>query len=217
MCAPPTSEDLFFAQGYLHAQERLWQMELSRRFLSGRMAELFGDFTLPWRELSSQFRGHKTSDFDFFIRLLGIRQSAIESSSLLTDDDSRTVLSAYSQGVNRYIEQCGKKLPWEFRVLRFAPEPWTPRDSLTVGKGFAFLLSTALYTRLNLIPLAAKLQHDPEKLRSLLPAYPAAAPTISRAISRPGYLALPLHKRGTRRHRLAWRGTWQQQLGGRSG
>lgn len=57
--------DLFFAQGYLHAQERLWQMELSRRFLSGRMAELFGDFPLPWRELSSQFRGHKTSDLDF--------------------------------------------------------------------------------------------------------------------------------------------------------
>ena len=117
-------EDMFFAQGYLHAQERLWQMELSRRFLSGRMAELFGDFTLPWRELSSQFRGHKTSELDFFIRLLGIRQSAIESLSLLTDDDSRR-LNAYSQGINRYIEQCGKKLPWEFRLLRFAPEPWS--------------------------------------------------------------------------------------------
>ena len=60
-------DDLFLAQGYLHAQERLWQMEMSRRFLSGRMAELFGDFTLPWRELSSQFRGHSTSDLDFFI------------------------------------------------------------------------------------------------------------------------------------------------------
>jgi penicillin amidase len=82
-------EDMFFAQGYLHAQERLWQMELNRRFLSGRMAELFGDFALPWRELSSPFRGYKTSDLDFFIRLLGIRQSAIESLSLLTDDDSR--------------------------------------------------------------------------------------------------------------------------------
>ena len=173
--------DLFFAQGYLHAQERLWQMELSRRFLSGRMAELFGDFPLPWRELSSQFRGHKTSDLDFFVRLLGIRQSAVESSVLLSVDDSRR-LDAYSQGINRYIEQCGRKLPWEFRLLRFAPEPWSPADSLTLAKGFAFLLSTALYTRLNLIPLAAKLQRDPEKLRSLLPSYPADAPTISRAI-----------------------------------
>ncbi len=80
-------EDMFFAQGYLHAQERLWQMEMSRRFLSGRMAELFGDFPLPWRELSNQFRGHKTSDLDFFIRLLGIRQSALQSVALLSDSD----------------------------------------------------------------------------------------------------------------------------------
>ncbi|HEX6770144.1 MAG TPA: penicillin acylase family protein, partial [Candidatus Binatia bacterium] len=141
----------------------------------------FGDFVLPWRELSSQFRGHNTSDLDFFIRLLGIRQSALESLSLLTDEDSPR-LDAYSQGVNRYIEQCGNKLPWEFRLLRFAPQPWTPADTLTVGKGLAFLLSTALYTRLNLITLAAKLKHDPEKLRSLFPTYPSDAPTISRAI-----------------------------------
>ncbi len=173
--------DLFFAQGYLHAQERLWQMELSRRFLSGRMAELFGDFNLPWRELSSQFRGHKTSDLDFFIRLLGVRQSALASLTLLSDSDARR-LNAYSLGINRYIEGCGKKLPWEFRLLRCTPEPWTATDSLTIGKGLAFLLSTALYSRLNLIQLAAKLQHDPEKLRALLPTYPKDAPTISRAL-----------------------------------
>ena len=174
-------QDMFFAQGYLHAQERLWQMEMSRRFLSGRMAELFGDFPLPWRELSDQFRGRKTSDLDFFIRLLGIRQSAVQSVQLLSDSDMGR-LNAYSQGINRYIESCGKKFPWEFRLLRFAPEPWTAEDSLTIGKGLSFLLSTALYTRLNLMRLAARLQHDPEKLRSLLPTYPIDAPTISRAI-----------------------------------
>ena len=174
-------EDLFFAQGYLHAQERLWQMELSRRFLGGRMAELFGESLLPWRELSGQFRGHKTSDLDFFIRLLGIRQSALESMSLLSEPDTQR-LNAYSLGVNRYIEGCGKKLPWEFRLLRFIPEAWTAEDSLTIGKGLAFLLSTALYTRLNMLRIAVKLRHDPEKLRSLLPTYPSNAPTISRAI-----------------------------------
>lgn len=173
--------DLFFAQGYLHAHERLWQMELSRRFLSGRMAELFGDFNLPWRELSSQFRGHKTSDLDFFVRLLGIRQSAIASLSLLSEGDWRR-LNAYSLGINRYLESRGNKLPWEFRLLRFTPEPWTPADSLTIGKGLAFLLSTALYSRLNLIQLAAKLEHDPEKLRALLPTYPKDGPTVSRAL-----------------------------------
>jgi penicillin amidase len=177
--------DMFFAQGYLHAQERLWQMDMSRRFLSGRMAELFGDFPLPWRELSSRFRGHKTGDLDFFIRLLGIRRSALQSMKLLADGDLAR-LNAYSAGINRYIDKCGRKLPWEFRLLRFDPEPWTAEDSLTIGKGLAFLLSTALYTRLNLIPLAAKLQHDPAKLRSLLPTYPIDAPTVSRALSQQG-------------------------------
>jgi penicillin amidase len=177
--------DMFFAQGYLHAQERLWQMDMSRRFLSGRMAELFGDFPLPWRELSSRFRGQKTGDLDFFIRLLGIRRSALQSMKLLADGDLAR-LNAYSAGINRYIEKCGRKLPWEFRLLRFDPEPWTAEDSLTIGKGLAFLLSTALYTRLNLIPLAAKLQHDPAKLRSLLPTYPIDAPTVSRALSQQG-------------------------------
>ncbi len=209
-------EDMFFAQGYLHAQERLWQMDMSRRFLSGRMAELFGDFPLPWRELSSQFRGHKTSDLDFFIRLLGIRQSALQSMKLLSDGDLPR-LNAYSQGINRYIEQCGKKLPWEFRLLRFAPEPWTAEDSLTIGKGLAFLLSTALYTRLNLIPLAAKLQHDPEKLRSLLPTYPTDAPRHQSRNSSAGRRALSLYQWNARRHRLAWRRSRKQQLGCRSG
>jgi hypothetical protein len=49
-------------------------------------------------------------------------------------------LRDYSLGVNAYIEQCGKKLPWEFRLLRHIPEPWRPEDSLTIAKGFAFLL-----------------------------------------------------------------------------
>src|SRR5262245_5890118 len=66
--------DLFLAQGYLHAQERLWQMELGRRFLSGRMAEIFGDFALPWKELTAQFRGKSSAEFDYFVRLLGISE-----------------------------------------------------------------------------------------------------------------------------------------------
>ncbi|MBM4299711.1 MAG: penicillin acylase family protein, partial [Deltaproteobacteria bacterium] len=73
--------------------------------------------------------------------------------------------------------------PWEFRILRHEPEPWRPEDTLTIGKGFALLLSTALYTRLNFLALADKLSAQPEKLRALMPPrYPADAPTISRAI-----------------------------------
>jgi len=57
-------QDLFFAQGYLHAQERLWQMDLNRRFLSGRLAEILGQFAVPWQELTSQFRGCDSVDAD---------------------------------------------------------------------------------------------------------------------------------------------------------
>ena len=173
--------DLFLAQGYLHAQERLWQMDMTRRFLTGRIAEVFGDFSVPWRELASRFRGRGSADFDYFMRLIGIRESALSSLDLLPEDD-RSRLQAYSDGVNRYIAQCRKKLPWEFRVLRYRAEPWKPEDSLTVGKGFAFLVSPALFTRLNMISISARLDHQPEKLRSLFPSYPEDGPTITRAV-----------------------------------
>jgi penicillin amidase len=172
--------DLFVAQGYLHAQERLWQMELSRRFLSGRLAEIFGRFSVPWKELSSHFRGRDTVDFDYFMRLIGIRRAAVGSLELLSDGD-RQRLQDYSDGVNSYIERCGKRLPWEFRLLRHEPDPWQPEDCLIVGKGFAFLLSTALFTRLNMIALAARLNGQTDKLRSLCPSYPPGGPTITRA------------------------------------
>src|SRR5499433_3687070 len=157
--------DLFLAQGYLHAQERLWQMDISRRFLCGRLAEIFGNFRLPWKELSSQFRGQNSTDFDYFMRIMGIHHSALASLQLASEYEHRQ-LHAYSQGVNRYIEQCGKRLPWEFRLLRYNPEPWRPEDSLIIGKGFAFLLSTALFTRLNMIAIAAKLGDHREMLRA---------------------------------------------------
>jgi penicillin amidase len=175
--------DLFVAQGYLHAQERLWQMELGRRFLSGRMAEIFGDFKLPWKELSQYFQGRSSVDFDYFIRLLNIRHAALLSRDRLAEPEQLR-LRAYAHGVNAYIDKCGKKLPWEFRILRFEPEPWRPEDTLTIGKGFALLLSTALYTRLNFIALTEKLQFQPDKLRALTPHYPDDAPTITRALWR---------------------------------
>ena len=175
--------DLFLSQGYLHAQERLWQMELSRRFLSGRMAEIFGDFALPWKELSTHFRGHTSVDFDYFVRLLGIRAAALASLTELAEAEQLR-LRDYSRGVSAYIEQCGKKLPWEFRLLRHAPEPWRPEDTLTIAKGFAFLLSSALYTRLNLLAIADRLANEPAKLRSLMPNYPDDAPTITRTLWR---------------------------------
>jgi penicillin amidase len=176
-----SERDLFFAQGFLHAQERLWQMDLNRRFLSGRMAEILGQFPVPWQELTSQFRGADSVDTDYFMRLIGIRRSALSSIAVLSNDD-RQRLQAYSDGVNRFIDQCGKRLPLEFRLLRYQPDPWRAEDTLTIGKGFAFLLSLALFTRLNAISVAAKLAGEPEKLRDLYPAHPDGDFTITRAL-----------------------------------
>jgi penicillin amidase len=173
--------DLFFAQGFLHAQERLWQMELSRRFLGGRTAEIFGDLPLPWQDLSIQFRHRTSADLDYFMRLLGIGSAAQNSLALLSEE-LRARLDAYCGGVNRYIEQCGKKLPWEFRLLRHRPEPWRAEDTLIISKGLALLLSTALYSRLNFFAVANKLKDQPAKLQELFPAHPPGAPVIARAL-----------------------------------
>jgi len=175
-----SEQDLFFAQGYLHAQERLWQMDLNRRFLSGRLAEILGQFAVPWQELTSQFRGRDSVDADYFMRLIGIRQAALASLEIQRDEDRRR-FDAYCDGVNRYIEQCNKRLPLEFRLLRYTPEPWRPEDVLTISKGFAFLLSLALFTRLNAIAIAAKLTDEPQKLHDLYPSVHQGEFTTTRA------------------------------------
>ncbi len=174
-------DDLFLAQGYLHAQERLWQMDINRRFLSGRLAEIFGGFSIPWRELSTLFREKESFELDYFIRLIGLHRTALASLEALNENDHRR-LNAYSAGVNRYIERCGKKLPWEFKLLRYEADPWKPEDSILITKGFAFFLSTALFTRLSTIALAAKLDGDQARLKSLYPGYPEDGPTVTRAV-----------------------------------
>ncbi len=178
-----TEQDLFMAQGYLHAQERLWQMDLNRRFLSGRLAETFGENPVPWKELSIRFRNRTTIDLDYFIRLMGIRRTSSASFRLLPEEFVDR-LQAYSEGINRYIETHLKSLPLEFRLLRYQPEPWQPEDSLTIGKGFAFFLSTSLFTRLMLVALGDKLRGQDAKLRSLYPAYPVGEPCITRSAAK---------------------------------
>ncbi|MBI2986844.1 MAG: penicillin acylase family protein [Deltaproteobacteria bacterium] len=175
--------DLFVAQGYLHAQERLWQMDINRRFVSGRLAEVLGKSPVPWRELSIRFQERTTVDLDFFIRLMGIRRAACASLKLLPEPLVNHLL-AYSKGVNRYIETHLESLPLEFRLLRYEPEPWRPEDSLTIGKGFAFFLSTSLSTRLTWSALTDKLKDQEAKLRSLSPSYPTAEPSITRVVAK---------------------------------
>ncbi len=171
--------DLFIAQGYLHAQERLWQMELTRRFHCGRMAEVFGDRTVPWEEITVRVKDKTIVDLDILIRLVGVRQAACDSIQLLPQH-SLSRLQAYCDGVNRYIETHFNSLPVEFRLLRHRPEPWRPEDCLTIGKGFAILLSTSFFTRLAFTTLSYKFKDQEAKMRSLFPQYPEWGPSITR-------------------------------------
>lgn len=109
-------EDLAEAQGYVMAQDRLWQMDLLRRVARGQLSEILGQATLA-------------IDKDFRIMEFG-RAADRELASL--DVDSRSVFEAYARGVNHFIEQQRDHLPLEFSLLRYKPQPWQPADSLTI-------------------------------------------------------------------------------------
>ncbi len=121
-----TDEDLFYAVGYVHAQQRMWQMELLRRAAFGRLSEIFGEVTL---------------DQDKFLRHLGFREAVRKDYDNLTPE-LKEALTAYSQGVNAWL--LSRKLNWppEFVLLRFRPEPWAVEDSLAIKQVMALVLCT---------------------------------------------------------------------------
>ncbi len=109
--------DLFFAQGYVTAQDRLWQMDVIRRAGSGELSEIIGPDTLR---------------LDREQRILGLREAAKKSLMMLSPRD-RSFFEAYARGVNAYIDAHAQHLPIEFYLLHYEPKPWTPVDSLVVG------------------------------------------------------------------------------------
>jgi len=142
-------EDAAFALGYAHAQDRLWQMEISRRYVQGRLSELFGETALSP---------------DSMMRAMGLYTAAEDAVENLSRNAQRT-LSAYADGVNAYI--LGHRGPWpiEFVLAGNAPpELWRPADSVAVLKGMAFQLSENMFAetaRAKLVPvLGAKSVQD---------------------------------------------------------
>jgi penicillin amidase len=110
-------EDLAEAQGYVVAQDRLWQMDIIRRAARGQLSEILGPKTLA-------------IDKDF--RTLGFSRAAERDVALL-DPESRKVTEAYARGVNKFVEQHRNSLPLEFSLLRYKPQNWQPSDSLLVS------------------------------------------------------------------------------------
>ena len=157
-----SSHDLFFAQGYVHASERMWQMEVWRHISAGRLAELFGKSQL---------------DTDKFIRTLGWRVAAQRDLDAIAPA-ARAVLDAYTQGVNAWLDGHRGSLGLAFLASGDDPEPWTDLDSVAWGKVQAWNLGGNFDTEIFRYLADARLG-DPARTDQLFPPYRDGAPVIT--------------------------------------
>jgi penicillin amidase len=144
-----SAEDLVTAQGYVTAQDRLWQMDLLRRAAAGELSEIFGSLTL---------------EFDKENRTLGMREAA-ERAATDSNVEIHALLDAYARGVNRYIEERGNRLPIEFTLLGYNPRPWTPADSYLISLYMYKTLTSTWKSKLNRQWITERV--GPERARDL--------------------------------------------------
>ena len=143
--------DAFFAQGFVTAQDRLWQMDIYRRAAQGRLAEVLGEPAL---------------ESDRFMRTLGLGRAARLDLSVISDE-GRGAIEAYAEGVNKFLQAHGESLPVEFTILGYRPEPWTVVDTLAVAKLQLYDAAGNYTQELLRASIAARL--GPEVLSTLLP------------------------------------------------
>lgn len=161
-----STHDLFFAQGYAHAQDRFWQMDFWRHISGGRLSELFGESQL---------------ETDRFLRTLGWARVAQQEWETV-DAEGRLILEAYAEGVNAYLaDHSGSSLSLEYAVLNltnpgYRPEPWHPVHSLAWAKVMAWDLGENMDEEITRAILLR--QFSPEQLAELYPPYPEDAPVI---------------------------------------
>lgn len=154
-----TENDAAFALGYLHAEERLFQMDISRRAGEGRLSEIFGSRTVP---------------FDKMFRTLGLFEF-VKSNYEKLNPLSKELLESYSQGVNYFINN-NNKHSIEFDILGYSPEEWKPEHSLLLAKLMAFELNLSWWSDIAFTHLIQKF--DEEKVKEIIPSYPENAPRI---------------------------------------
>ncbi len=166
-----TPHDLFFAQGYVHAQERFWQMDTWRHIGSGELAEMFGEGQV---------------ETDSFLRTLGWRVTAEKELEQL-DGTGKEILRSYSEGVNAYLKNhAGTALSLEYAVLKllspdYKIEAWEPVHTLTWGKAMAWDLRGNMSEEIERAILLKSL--GAERVDELFPPYPDDHPTIVNALS----------------------------------
>jgi penicillin amidase len=161
-----SAHDLFMAQGYVHAQDRFWQMDFWRHIGSGRLAEMFGQSQV---------------ETDAFLRTLGWAQIA-EQEYAAADPEAKAMLDAYAEGVNAYLAgHSGTQLSLEYGILKllnssYKPEPWTPVHTLTWAKSMAWDLGGNMSAEIERAILLKSL--PPEYVDELFPPYPSDHPIV---------------------------------------
>lgn len=153
-------KDAAFALGYVHAQERLFQMDLIRRAGKGKLSEIFGTKTIP---------------FDKMFRTVGIERTVKKNIKQMSSDEIH-FLQSYSDGVNKFLNDHKGKYPAEFDILNYDPDPWTPEDCLITGKMMAWELNIGWWVDIAFTRLVQKL--GKEKIMEILPDYPENAPYV---------------------------------------
>ena len=154
-----STSDLMKAQGFVHAQERFFEMDVRRHITSGRLSEMFGEATV---------------ETDTFVRTLGWREVAEKEVALL-DPETRVAFEAYADGVNAYLEQTDPgELALEYSVLGldgldYEPEPWTTADSLAWLKAMAWDLRGNMVEEIDRVLSLS--MNSPEMVAELFPAY----------------------------------------------
>ncbi|MFP8488711.1 penicillin acylase family protein [Gracilimonas sp. Q87] len=181
-------QDLYYALGYVHAQDRLWQMTLTQIMAEGRFAEFFGD-------------DEELIELDKYQRTLGFWKIAQQLVDTLGQDERR-VLNAYSNGVNAFIDNNSNRLPVEFSLAEIDPLEWTPVRSLAVSRLMGWELNMGWWSEVTYQYLKENLparQFDQLQLR-----FPDEAPTSLDDSESMGYSSalMPLLKQEMYKRRL---------------
>lgn len=154
------SDDLFFAQGYVQAQDRLWHLEYNRRIARGTLSDIFGATTIKQ---------------DRYLRTIGLFRAAQADLAAMSEEDKRP-LQMFANGVNAFVASHQDHLPLEFTILGFKPAPWEVVDTIGWGKVMAYNLGGNYEAELARASLIDKV--GAAKAKDLMPPYPEAGPFI---------------------------------------
>jgi penicillin amidase len=153
-------KDLFFAQGYITARERMFQMDMTRLAGRGELSSVLGEMMV---------------DTDKFFKTVGFYRTAEAEYSGL-QPGAKSIVDAYARGVNAYISKA-KYLPSEYTILGFKPQTWKPQDTMVCGILMAYSMNRSKDTELILNQIGATAGSD--MLNNFIPVLPAGAPTMS--------------------------------------